>query len=199
MATRTSPSDTQGVSYVEWSAVIAGAVLACAVSLVLLQFGNALGLSIARFPRDQVITSGKVLVVGLWLLWVQLMASMSGGYLAGRMRGTWGNANAESEIRDGAHGLLVWATSSLVAVAAATIAAFLTALATQHGVDSDVEVPADMLRRSSVILGFSLAASSLVSAVAAWWMGTLGGDHRDKGADVSHYISFRRPAAKKKK
>lgn len=201
MATKTIISDTQGISYVEWSAVLAGATLACAVSLVLLQFGNALGLSIARFQHDDSITSAKLLTVGLWLLWVQLMASMSGGYLAGRMRAPWAQASEhESEMRDGAHGLLVWATSTLVAVSAATLVAFLGVIAAQYSADNtEIQVSADMLRRTGVITGFGLVASSLVSAVAAWAMGVLGGDHRDSNADASRQVSFRRAAAKKKK
>ena len=190
MATRTS-ENTQGVSYVEWSAVIAGSVLACAVSLVLFQFGNALGLSVVRFQHDDNITAGKIFAVGLWLLWVQLMASMAGGYLAGRMRGTWGTNNHESEIRDGAHGLMVWATSTLAAMAAASLVATITAFASQQGVDNNVQVPADLLRKSGVIFGFALAAISIVSAVAAWAMAVLGGDHRDEAVDASHYVSFR--------
>jgi hypothetical protein len=195
MATRTANTaiiDTHGVSYVEWSAVIAGTVLACAISVVLVQFGNGIGLSVTRFQHDETITSGKILVVGLWLLWVQLMASMAGGYLAGRMRGTWSNQSHESEIRDGAHGLLVWATSSVAAVSATAIAAFLATVAAKTGADTTIVVPADLLHKSGVILNFSLAAASLVSAVAACGMGVLGGEHRDQGVDSSRYVTFRK-------
>ena len=94
-------------SYVECGAVFAGAILACAISLVLLQFGSAIGLSvagIARYEGDRRIW--QVIIAGAWALWVQLMSSMSGAYLAGRMRTPMENAAShESEIRDGAHGL----------------------------------------------------------------------------------------------
>lgn len=193
MASRTNMNvGEMGHSYVEWSAVAAGAVLACAVSLVLLQFGNGLGLSVTSIQQMDDITAGKVMVVSLWLFWVQLMASMSGGYLAGRMRAPWEAASPESEIRDGTHGLLVWAVSTLVAVAAATFAGFLTALAQQQGADADMAVTQDTLRRSGIIFGFGLAASSIVAALAAWWMATVGGDHRDRKADASAYFSFRK-------
>ncbi len=187
--------ELSGVSYVEWGAIIAGSVLACAVSLVLLQFGNTLGLSVEHFQRDEHITSAKVITVGVWLLWVQLMASISGGYLAGRMRAPWTNAQHthESELRDGTHGLLVWATSSITAVSAAAVVAFLSALVAQHGViDNDVHISVDVSHRTNLILGFSLAATSLVSAVAAWRMGVLGGEHRDGAVDASRYVSFRK-------
>jgi hypothetical protein len=197
MATPSITPSTGGVSYVEWAAVIAGTVVACAVSLILLQFGQAIGLSIPKH-YDTTYTGLKILIIGLWLLWVQLMASMSGGYLAGRMRGSWANSPAsESEIRDGVHGLLVWASSTLVAVIAATIAALLAALAVQHGVDTAQAahaeasgVPEALVRKYGVIFGFSAVGSSIVSAVAAYWMGTVGGDHRDQEPDLSRF-SFR--------
>jgi hypothetical protein len=172
-------------------------VIACAVSLILLQFGQSIGLSMPR-RYDTSYTALKILVIGLWLLWTQLMASMAGGYLAGRMRGTWSHASAsESEIRDGVHGLLVWALSTLVAMLAAAAAAFLAALAVQYGVDTAqathaeaAAVPEALARKYGIIFGFGAVASSIVSAVAAYWMGTVGGDHRDQQPDLSRF-SFR--------
>lgn len=197
MATTSNPImvQTPGTSYVEWSPVIAGTVLACAVSLVLLQFGQALGLS-ATTHYDDSYTAGKVFAIGLWLLWVQLMASMSGGYLAGRMRGPWEKATHESELRDGAHGLLVWAASTLVAAAVAAIGAVLATIAVHHGIDADAgrdtHISEALARRYGIIFGFGMVASSIVSAVAAWWMGTLGGDHRDRSAGSKLNIYFRK-------
>ena len=48
------------------------------------------------------------------------------------------------------------------------------------------------MRRTGVILSFSMVASSLASAVAAWAMGVLGGDHRDSAADASRFVTFRK-------
>jgi len=202
MATTTTSNATQGISFVEWAPIIAGSVLACAISLVLVQFGNALGFSLTT-RYDESYTAGKVFVIGIWLLWTQLMASMSGAYLAGRMRGPWANAAAhESEMRDGAHGLLVWALSSLLAAAAAAIGAVLATLAAHHGIDANVDtetaISAAQAHKYAVIFGFGLTASSIVSAVAAWWMGTLGGDHRDSSAGANLRISFRKPAKAKR-
>lgn len=191
-------------SYMEWSAVIAGAVLACAITLVLVQFGGGIGLSamdVARYEGDNRIW--RVIMVGLWLLWTQLMSSMAGGYLAGRMRAPMENAAShESEIRDGAHGLMVWAASTVAVAIALGLMSALAALAAQAGVDAPASpaaaaVPADFARRSGIIFGFVAAASSLVSAVAAWWMGTVGGAHRDATPDVSRHISFRRVVVKR--
>ena len=194
MATLTTSSANRGTSYVEWSPVIAGAMLAGAVSIVLLQFGSGLGLSVTRLYERTTITWAHTLTVGLWLLWVQIMASMSGAYLAGRLRAPWDATAHESEIRDGAHGLLVWATSSVFAVIGIALAAFLTAIVAMHVdvTDKEVHISADMARKAGIVMGFSLLGSSVVSAVAAWGMGVLGGDHRDRSVDSTRFISFRK-------
>jgi len=198
MATTINTNNTSG--YVEWSPVIAGSVLAGAVSLVLVQFGNTLGFSVpSRY--DESYTAAKILIIGLWLLWMQLMASMSGAYLAGRMRSPWSNTTAhESDLRDGAHGLLVWALSSLVAAITAAIGAVLTTVAAHHGIDAGMDnetnITTVQAHRYAIIFGFGLTASYIVSAVASWWMGTLGGDHRDRSAGANLRISFRAAAKK---
>ena len=183
-------------SYVEWSAVFAGTALACALSLVLLQFGSALGFT----PDNDAFYTGdnvawRVIIVGLWILWTQIIASMSGGYVAGRLRApVAGTGEHEREVRDGMHGLLVWATSTLVTAAIAAFAAFLAAMAAQEGVPmlrQEVEMSPAFARNSGIIFGFAMVASSIVSAVGAWWAGTIGGDHRDSNFDLSRYISFR--------
>ena len=46
-----SAVSTPGASFVEWGAVLAGAVLAAAISFVLLTFGTAIGLSATHLPR----------------------------------------------------------------------------------------------------------------------------------------------------
>lgn len=114
-ATRISPGDIG--SYMDWAAVIAGSVLASAISLVLLTFGAAIGLSMTS-PFEGEGASGPLFVIalGLWLLWVIVSSFMAGGYLAGRMRPRVGDATKqEVEARDGAHGLTVWALGILVA------------------------------------------------------------------------------------
>lgn len=196
-----STSSAPGTSYVEWGVIIAGTILACAISLILIQFGNALGLSaVDTLKEEGSNVRWRVIAVGIWLLWVQLMASMAGGYLAGRMRAPVANiASHEGEIRDGAHGLLVWALSTLIAVSAAAVAGFLAAWAAHAGVDvaqtAAAKVPdvsAEFKRHGAIIFNFGMVATSIVSAIAAWWMATVGGDHRDRGADASRYFSFRR-------
>lgn len=103
-------------SYVDWPAVIAGIFLASAISLVLLTFGSAIGLSFADFnASDDVNPVWIAIAAASWLLWVQISSFMAGGYLTGRLRRRFNDATEdESDIRDGAHGLLVWAGALVI-------------------------------------------------------------------------------------
>lgn len=112
-----APVKDDASSYVDWPAIFAGAAVAIAISFVLLTFGAALGLSLTSAREGQSAPLFWIAVTGgLWLLWVQVSASIAGGYLAGRMRRRHGDATEyESDIRDGSHGLVVWAVATLVA------------------------------------------------------------------------------------
>jgi hypothetical protein len=103
-------------SYVDWPAIIAGIVLASAISLVLISFGSAVGLNFVDFGYGD---APNPIFVGIaaatWFLWVQISSFMAGGYLTGRLRRRYFDANEdESDLRDGAHGLLVWAGAAIL-------------------------------------------------------------------------------------
>jgi hypothetical protein len=186
---------SDGSSYIEWGAIIAGAVLASAISLVLLQFGSVVGIANADSLRNDVdITAIRLLTAGIFVLVIQILASICGGYIAGRMRTpVMGSSEHEREVRDGMHGLLVWATGTVAVVIAVSIASAIAGLAVDHSVN--VQRTQDVLNREhtvAIILAFSAAATSLVSAVASWIAATKGGEHRDKPVDYSRHISFRK-------
>ena len=109
-------------SYVDWPAIIAGVVLAAAISLVLLTFGSAIGLSFVNFrSAENVLPIWIAIAAALWLLWVQVSSFMAGAYLTGRLRRRLGDASEhEVEVRDGAHGLLVWGGALVVGAIIAT-------------------------------------------------------------------------------
>jgi hypothetical protein len=97
-------------SYVDWPAIIAGIVLASAISILLLTFGSAIGLSMTDFDGEGVDPLWFGIAAALWLLWVQVSSFMAGGYITGRLRRRHFNATEhEVDVRDGAHGVLVWA------------------------------------------------------------------------------------------
>lgn len=98
-------------SHIDWGAVIGGAFLAVATSFVLLSFGSAIGLTLTSpYAGEGLSLWGFAVAAALWLVWVQVSSFMAGAYLAGRLRRRAFDATAhESDVRDGSHGLLVWA------------------------------------------------------------------------------------------
>ncbi|MGE3333481.1 MAG: hypothetical protein AB7I36_07550 [Rhodospirillaceae bacterium] len=108
---------TEKTGYVDWCAIAAGAMTATAVSIVLFTFGTAIGLSmVSPYEGEGVSRAAYLATLGLWTLWVVVSSFMSGGYIAGRLRRRVGDATEhEVDVRDGAHGVLVWATGVVVA------------------------------------------------------------------------------------
>lgn len=276
---------TAEASYVDWPAIIAGIVVASAISLVLISFGSAIGLNFVDFNARE---GAAPILIGIgaasWFLWVQISSFMAGGYLTGRLRRRNFDATEdESDMRDGAHGLLVWGGAMVVgailavggigavgnavgsALSTATVAASNVAEGEANPVDPNAyfvdtlfrsETPAAdtglardeagrifaraamrdgtvpdedraylatvvaantgltpeqaqarvdqvitnveaarqdaieaarIARNTAIIAAFLLAASSLVSAIGAYWAAQKGGNHRDNNtvfADV---------------
>ena len=271
-------------SYLDWGSIIGGIVLASAISVVMLAFGSAIGLS---YSSASLSAKGYAIGAGigaaLWFIWVQVSSFMAGAYLTGRLRKRKADSTEhEVEVRDGSHGLLVWAGGVLIGsylalsgvasvvnsvssiAKTATETASTTAnssaagamqyytdvllrspatpssssaradrttvsneinmilakaalsgstsdpnaddkaylgqiVAQQTGLAADVAnmrveqayssivqakadaaKAADSARRVGIIAAFLFAASLMVSAAAAFWAATLGGNHRDK-------------------
>ena len=103
-------------SYLDWGAIIGGIVFASALSVVMLAFGSAIGLS---FSTSTVSAKGFAIGAGigaaLWFVWVEVSSFMAGAYLTGRLRKRKHDSTEhEVEVRDGSHGLLVWAGAILI-------------------------------------------------------------------------------------
>jgi len=107
---------TDNSSYVDWPAIIAGIALASAISLVLLSFGSAIGLSFVNFHAGPDVPMIWIAIAAAtWLLWVEVSSFMAGAYLTGRLRRRHYDATEdEADVRDGAHGLLVWAGALVI-------------------------------------------------------------------------------------
>jgi hypothetical protein len=160
-------------SGVSWPAVIAGAFVAAALSLILLALGTGLGLSSVS-PWSNVGASASTIhrAAIVWLIIMQIIASAMGGYLAGRLRTKWATIHTdEVYFRDTAHGFLVWAvglviTASFLASAATSMVSGAgqmraTSVSTAGGAEMVTDLPAggqnvgpneyfiDMLFRSS--------------------------------------------------
>ncbi len=111
--TETGEPSIAGVS---WPAVAAGAVVSCALTLVLLAFGTGLGLSVVSpWAGSGVSTTTFKIGTGLYLLVIAMIAPSLGGYIAGRLRTRWvGVHSDEVYFRDTAHGFIAWAFASVL-------------------------------------------------------------------------------------
>ena len=141
-------------SGLSWAAVIAGAFVAAALSLILLALGTGIGLSsVSPWSNVGASTSTVSWMAIIWLVVTQIMASTMGGYLAGRLRTKWVNIHTdEVYFRDTAHGFLVWAvglviTAGFLASAAASMVGGAAQVGTAQKLDPN-EYFVDMLFRS---------------------------------------------------
>jgi hypothetical protein len=100
----------RAASAVSWGAILVGATVAVALTLVLFVLGMGIG-----FLGDNPKTSA--ILVAVWLIVTQWLSAGVGGFLTGRLRHRW-LATHEHEVffRDTAHGLAMWAVAT-VAVA----------------------------------------------------------------------------------
>jgi hypothetical protein len=116
LAPRGSPSEESSDSAVSWAAIVAGAFVATAFTIVLVALGAALGLgSVSPWSYNNVSVTTFGVLAAAWFVAVQLFASGLGGYLAGRLRTRWVGVHTEEVyFRDTAHGLLVWAVGAVV-------------------------------------------------------------------------------------
>lgn len=107
------------ISGVSWPAVVAGAVAACAVTLLLLAFGTGLGMTVVSpWSGSGVSATTFKIGTGLYFIVMAMMSSAIGGYLAGRLRTKWvGVHTDEVYFRDTAHGFLAWAFASVLGAA----------------------------------------------------------------------------------
>lgn len=177
------------------NAVFAGTFVALAVTIVLSQFGLTLGLSSeTAFDADISLLSWNVIAVGFWMLWVQLISSILGGYAAGYLHTPqYDYKPHENEVIDGFYGLSVWALSTIIIFIGLSIFAMSSVFYASNGAEeSIVETLSNAEENSVIVYAFITGATSLVSAVASWWAATMGGDHRLKGTDFSKEISFKK-------
>lgn len=127
-ATMAVPAETISVdkpSYIDWSGIIVGAIIATAVSWLLLTFGSAVGLmavSPYEFNTDSAVT--LTMAAAAWFALVQIYSVGMGAYLAARLRPRVGDGVPdETRFRDGVTGLSVWALAIVAGLVIAGMAA----------------------------------------------------------------------------
>jgi hypothetical protein len=116
-----------GISFLQWGPIIAGSLVAVALSLVLIAFGSAIGFGVlSSSPTWRETSPALTVASGIYLLLTALASFGLGGYVAGRLRQRWhptAHANVV-EFRDGVHGVVSWAIAAVVSglVIAASVA-----------------------------------------------------------------------------
>ena len=169
-------------SAVAWSAIWAGAVVAIGVTLILMPLGSGFGLTQASAwpgagPSPKEFTIGA----GIWLIVMQWISSLFGGYIAGRMRTRWQIHTDEVYFRDTAHGLLAWALATIAIAIVAVVSTSLAAAAAASATDvAATPQAADAARQAAASFSIIGALSLLVGAFIASVAAVLGGRLRDK-------------------
>ena len=168
-------------SAVSWSAIAAGTVAAIALTLTLVAIGAAFGFaSVSPWPGVGAAPSTFTIATGVWLIVTQWLSAAAGGYLAGRMRVRWhGLHTDEVFFRDTAHGLLTWATATVLVATVAVAASALSNIAATP-VDVDMSKDAvDAARKVAMSVASFTGLSLLVGAFIASVAGAIGGRLRD--------------------
>src|SRR5579859_973989 len=104
------------VSHLGWSAIWGGTAVAVGTSLALNAFGAGIGLSVvSSAPTWRDSSAVYWFLAGVFLLFVAVISFSVGGYVAGRMRAPLNLDPAETEFRDGMHGLITWGATVVLA------------------------------------------------------------------------------------
>src|SRR5438874_10361074 len=113
-----SPPRESAVSAVSWPAIIGGAFVAAAVSVLLLALGSGIGLaSVSPWLGSNPSPTTFTAMAAIWLIIVQWISSGLGGYLTGRLRTKWVELHThEVFFRDTANGFLTWAVATVFVV-----------------------------------------------------------------------------------
>ena len=187
-------------SPVSWAAIFAGAAASLALSFALVGLAAGFGVKLAApWPGARPSSSDFTPILGSGIIVVQVLSSALGGYLAGRLRTKWLNLHShEVHFRDTAHGLLVWAVSTIAGVlllatilappaeraagptidraAAASPATAVLSPDDAAAVRASAERDANLAAQVSFFVAFGLLLSAFTASVAA----ALGGLRRDE-------------------
>lgn len=111
-------------AYVSWSPVVIGALVATALSSIMLAFAVSVGLGVSSAaPTWRDASASLALLSGLYLIIQAVISFGVGGYIAGRARtGIVSTLDPDAtERRDGLHGLAAWALAVILGAALAAM------------------------------------------------------------------------------
>jgi hypothetical protein len=177
------PAGTQlesAASAVSWPAILAGSATSIAAWLTLFTLGAGLGLAqMASWPDSQPTPNEFRIAVGLWLIVTHWLSFALGGYVAGRMRVRWASLHGDEVFfRDTAHGLLTWATATVLVGGFAVLAAAVAPHAVHPG--NAPAVDPDILQKAAAASALFSAVAMLTGAFVAAVAAVIGGRLRDQ-------------------
>jgi hypothetical protein len=175
----TSSSGGNNLHYVDWHAIVAGAVVASAIGVVFAGFGAALGLTALSPQPGEGSGTLSLILTGLWALITILVSYGAGGYIAGRMRRRVDNATPdEVSARDSIHGMVVWGLGVLIGawIAGNVIGSAVNAVGNVAGGAAQAV--------GSVVQGAGNAVGGAASAAAT---AATGGEDGEGGLDLSGF------------
>jgi hypothetical protein len=121
------PTSASGAA-VSWSAAIAGALVATAVTFVVVSLGEGIQLAMASANTASPIAAATTIAGAVWLVLAQTLGFAVGGFTAGRLRLDLSTVpSAETRFRDGANGFMVWAVGAVLVASILAIGSALTA------------------------------------------------------------------------
>ena len=127
------PDTESSGSPFSWSAAIAGAFAATAVTFLVVTLGSGIGLSLAWPSWSSPSATALTLGAAVWLVMAQTFGFATGGYLSSRLRSpAYDGVVDETTFRDAAQGLMVWAIGVVATAALAASLALFSAGATAH-------------------------------------------------------------------
>jgi len=156
-------------SPLSWSAAIAGAFTATAVTLMIIALGSGIGLSFASPYGAGPSATSLTIIAAIWLLIAESWGFAVGGYMAARLRSpAYDTVVGETTFRDAAQGFLVWGLGVVATAATLTLVSMLGAGASARlaaGVTNAASAasrlgecqPDRVFRRPSVSAGFGCA------------------------------------------
>jgi hypothetical protein len=144
------------VSAVSWPAIFAGAITAAATSLILVALGSGIGLaSVSPWPHSGASVATFTVMTAIWLIVVQWLSSLMGGYMTGRLRTKWvGTHTHEVFFRDTAHGFVMWALATVIG---AGLLASAVGTVSEKAVQAASTVTAGAAKGAAAALGDSVA------------------------------------------
>jgi len=103
----------------QWTPIVAGAFVACAVSSIMITFGTSVGLGVSSTaPTWRDASVALWVLSGIYLVLQALVSFGCGGYLTGRVRSPYqGIETDQVEKRDGLHGIASWALAVILGTA----------------------------------------------------------------------------------